>query len=360
MHRPRVLLPLVLEAARTARSQPVASVLTMIMVAVMTSTLLLTFGRSEGAREDVLRTFDSSGSRTITLRAELDVGLTTALLDQLRAIRELEYVAGFGPSQDVQNTLLPGGTGVSMRAYYAPPPNGQRAETAYLSPSAADALRLSDAIGSVETADHLSTPVGGTMDLPSAVAFLDPVVVVPRQPSGHEPLSLIVLVAEDARYVRAVIVVLQSLVSAEDPTQVAIDSEVALADVRGEVANQMSAAARNLILALTALLSGLLSAILYGLVMLRRKDFGRRRALGASKGWITLMVIAQTCLTGAIGAVSGIAVCLTVMKGLGDPSPGAGLVAAVGALTLGLSIAAAVAPAWSAARRDPLVELRVP
>ena len=60
---------LIREAIATARSQPVASALTVFMVAGMILAVMLTTGRTVGAEQEVLGSIDSAGTRSITIRA---------------------------------------------------------------------------------------------------------------------------------------------------------------------------------------------------------------------------------------------------------------------------------------------------
>jgi putative ABC transport system permease protein len=94
--------------------------------------------------------------------------------------------------------------------------------------------------------------------------------------------------------------------------------------------------------------------------MLRRKDFGRRRALGASQGLIILLLLLQMTALGLIGAVVGTAVAVAVLVASGDPLPSVGFITAIDVLAISVAVLAAILPALAAARREPIAELRVP
>jgi hypothetical protein len=72
--------PLPREAGAAARSQPVASVLTLLLVAGMIVAVIRTTGRTVGAEQDVLHSIDSVGTRTVTIRADQDAGVTNSAL----------------------------------------------------------------------------------------------------------------------------------------------------------------------------------------------------------------------------------------------------------------------------------------
>lgn len=100
----RRVLAVVRESMASARSQPVASVVSIIMVAGMCATVLLTTGRTVGAEQAVLGSIDSAGTRAVVVRAEADAGLNTAVLDRLANLDGIEWAGAFGAAQDVQNT----------------------------------------------------------------------------------------------------------------------------------------------------------------------------------------------------------------------------------------------------------------
>jgi putative ABC transport system permease protein len=126
------------------------------------------------------------------------------------------------------------------------------------------------------------------------------------------------------------------------------------------VQGQLGSFGRNLVIVIFALTALLVAAILYGLVMLRRKDFGRRRALGASQSLIVAILLTQMAVLSVIGAILGSAGAAIGLIATGDPLPSWDFFTAVCILATVTGLVAALAPALAAARRDPLKELRVP
>ena len=109
---------LIREAYAAACSQPVASLLTVVMVAGMCAGALLTTGRTVAAEQAALSRIDAAGTRSVVVRADPDAGLTVALLDRLFAVDAIEAVAGFGPIVDARNAAVPGAPKVATRRAY--------------------------------------------------------------------------------------------------------------------------------------------------------------------------------------------------------------------------------------------------
>ena len=126
------------------------------------------------------------------------------------------------------------------------------------------------------------------------------------------------------------------------------------------IQSQLGSQSRALVLGLVALTALLVAATLYGLVMMRRKDFGRRRALGATRTYIVSLLVTQTALLALVGVTLGLAVSTSAAVLLRDPLPEIGFVAALAVLAFSSATVAAVVPAVAASRREPIRELRVP
>lgn len=104
----------------------------------------------------------------------------------------------------------------------------------------------------------------------------------------------------------------------------------------------------------------LVALTVYGSVTLQRQDFGRRRALGATRTGIVTLVTVQNMLVAVIGALLGLAVAAAVALWRNDLGPSPTFALAVGVLAVIATGAAAVIPAVVAAHRDPVRVLRVP
>ena len=356
------------EAVATAWAQPVASVITIVMVAGMCATVLLTTGRTVGAEQSVLESIDSAGTRSIIVRADADAGLDTSVLDRLSHIQGIEWVGAFGAARDAQNASISDGPKVPVRFVWSANlntlniPTGQPVanRTAWASQAALEQLGMTQPVGGLTAAAGGDYAVAGQIPVPDYLDFLQPLIVVPQAADQIGTVSVLVVIASRPDLVAPVSQAVQSVLAVDDPTKVKISTSESLATLRALIEGQLGSFGRNLVVVIFALTAILVAAILYGLVMLRRKDFGRRRALGASQTLIVGLLLAQVSILAAAGAILGSVAALIGLRATSDPLPDIGFIVAVNILAVTVGLIAALLPALAAARRDPLRELRVP
>lgn len=361
-------LGVVREALATAWAQPVASIITIVMVAGMCATVLLTTGRTVGAEQSVLGSIDSAGTRSIIVRADPNAGLDTSVLDRLSHIRGIEWVGAFGAARDSQNAAIPDGTKVPVRLVWSANlgalniPTGQPVpnRSAWASQAALEQLGMTESVGGLAAVAGGDYAVAGEMPVPDYLTFLQPLIVVPQEADQIGTVSVLVVIASRPDLVAPVSQAVQSVLAVDDPTQVKISTSESLATLRALIEGQLGSFGRNLVVIVFALTAVLVAAILYGLVVLRRKDFGRRRALGASQTLIVGLLLTQVAALAAVGAIIGSGAALIGLAATGDPLPDVPFIAAVNVLAVAVGLIAALLPALAASRRDPLKELRVP
>ena len=90
-----------------------------------------------------------------------------------------------------------------------------------------------------------------------------------------------------------------------EPGTVTVDTSAQLAEIRAAVNGELRTYGHGTVLAILAVSTVLVAANLLALVIMRRKDFGRRRALGATRGLIIALVIGQVAVPAVAGAVAG-------------------------------------------------------
>lgn len=355
------------EAAASARSQPVASVLTTLVITGMVLTVMMTTGRTVAAEQNVLSSIDAAGTRTIQIRAEDTAGVTSAVLDRIGNIDGIEWAAAFSSAIDATNTLIPDGTRVPVRYVYSNhldqlgitdiPTLGA---TVYASQTALNQFGLADIGGAITLTTGDTASIGGRIVVSDYLAGFEPVAVIPVASDAPAKVNIVLVIARSPELVAPVADAVLSVVAADDPTKITVQTSETLAQLRALVQSQLGSSSRTLVLALLAVMTVLVSVILYGLVMMRRKDFGRRRALGATRGQIIVLLIAQTALLAAGGITLGLLIATGISLALRDPLPGVEFTLALSTLAFGAAVAAAIIPAIIASLREPIRELRVP
>ncbi|MCY7288255.1 MAG: lipoprotein ABC transporter permease [Cryobacterium sp.] len=344
--------------------------MSIVIVAGMCATVLLTTGRTVGAQQAVLGSIDSAGTRSIIVRADADAGLNTGVMERMANIEGVEWAGAFGAAHDVTNSAVSDGSKVAARTVWGdhldllgiPRRQPVTDGTAWASAAALEQLGMPDRIGGISSDTGADYAVAGEIPVPDYLGFLEPLVIVPQISNTTDPsaVSVLVIIAARPDLVSPVAQAVQSVLAVDNPTGVTVTTSEDLATLRALIQSQLGSFGSNLVVIIFALTALLVAAILYGLVMLRRRDFGRRRALGASQGLIISLLLTQMAVLSLIGAVLGSGAAAIGLGVTGDPLPGAAFFAAVGVLATAVGTSAALLPALAAARRDPLKELRVP
>jgi len=133
-----------------------------------------------------------------------------------------------------------------------------------------------------------------------------------------------------------------------------------LAELRGVIDGQLTTQSHRLVLGILVACGFATLVNVWSLVLMRRRDFGRRRALGATRTMIVMLLSAQVAVISLVGALIGVTAGVAVLFIAGDPLPTVDYMVAVGAAFATTTTFAASLPALWAANRDPLTELRVP
>lgn len=229
-----------------------------------------------------------------------------------------------------------------------------------LSDRAANSVGLPDGVGSLVTLDRLPYSAAGFYRPMRTIEFLQPLALAPRRLSEEGEVAIVVVLARKPRDVAVLAEVIRPLLDPVDPLKVSFETSGRLAALRATIERQLSGFGRASVVVIVVLNGTLVATLLYGMVLLRRKDFGRRRALGASRSFIVALVAGQAVLVSSLGATLGLALGHTALVLSDQPLPTVRFTGAVFVLALTTSIVAAFAPAWAASRRDPVLELRVP
>lgn len=357
------------EALRALRSQVLACVLALSAIAGMCAWMVTTAGREAGARAAVLATIDLEGTRTITIRAERgSTLLTPSLVEVLSGLSDVETALGFTELTAVDSEFAPRAEAVGYRTMVIAPWPADRNVTAAgeleASGQGLAVLGLADGAGAVVSSDGVERLVRGPAEPPSAASFLEPLVYRAESPSmaGSEGLTLatVVVIARTPDAVAYLTDYAIGLIKPGDPSQLTVRSSAELAAVRQAISGSLDAASR---VALAASLAGSMVMVFVtflALTMIRRRDFGRRRALGASRGFIIGHLELQALILGGVGGAVGAGVGVAVLDVKGAPLPSFQYLVAVVVMASIAALFGGLLPAVLAANRDPLSELRTP
>ncbi|WP_123338502.1 MULTISPECIES: FtsX-like permease family protein [unclassified Curtobacterium] len=358
------------EALVSARSQPVAAALTALMVAAMCASLLLTAGRTEGSQRAILQQIDSEGTRSITVRADAAAHLNPVIVQRLSAASGVQWAGAFTAAQDVVNPSGGSAGRVALRTLYSaghlagapnstPVPRGVSVSPAVLRALAMDQpvgelISVGDGtpyqVASLYRPSHILDPIA-----PSAVRVGDI-----SNPPAEDVVTLVIVVARSPNDVDSVLTLTRSVLAAQQTSGVEITSSAQLAKIRSTLDGSLGALGHGLIMAIAIVTSVIVAVVNCALVMFRRRDFGRRRALGATRLFVVSLIVTQIAILSAGGAVLGSGGAYLALAVLGAPPPSGSFGLATVVLSWLAGTIAAVIPAVAASRRDPLIELRQP
>lgn len=305
----------------------------------------------------------------IVVRADAAADIHPDVLERLNRLKGIEWVGVFGPAFDVQNAAYEGGVKTPARLVVSDDltqlgihaPSGVDGSIAYGSETALDNLGFLQGAGQVAAVDdQRGFSVAGKVEMPDFLRFLDPVLFVPTAPDRRTAVSLIVMMAEAPNAVAALANAAKGVLAVDDSTGVTVETSEELATLRAMISGQLGGFGRTLSLGIFTLTGMLAAAVLSATIVLRRKEFGRRRALGASQQFVCVLLLTQVGLLSFVGAFIGTIASATILALLGDPLPPLDYLMSVTLIAGFVGMIAGVIPAVAASRRAPILELRVP
>ncbi|MCP1412899.1 ABC transporter permease [Paenarthrobacter sp. A20] len=346
--------------------------MSIIVIAGMCVAVLLTTGRTAGVGQSVLESIDSAGTRSIAIRSDPDSGLNTAILERIKNVEGVEWAGAFSSAFDSRNARVIGGNPVPIRELYTFDPEylgleqtWAPAEGAFASSAAIAELGMSYPSGGLYSAGaSRSYELVGDIQVPDFLQFLEPLVLVPRSIEGeHEgpnAISLLVVIAERAELVSPIAATLTSLLGITDISKVTLETSEQLASLQSKIHSQLKSYSHELVMGIFFVTVVLVMAVFSTHVMIKRREFGRRRALGATRRFITMLLICQAGIMSLVGAGTGAIVSAGVLHWERAPQPPPDFYLGIVVLAVLVGVIAVVLPAYLASHRDPVRELRVP
>ena len=338
-----------------------------IIACAVTIVVLLSAGRAAAVEQQVLAQVETAKPRLITVTIlDTHPGIRADAIKRLQGVQGAEWVLALGPPIDVRNTVQAAGKPVAQRELLSPlpaevtiqPGRAPDAGEAVIGRAAQQQLAMAHPAGTVVTDGQVTTVIGGFTSHGALDDLERLSLVIPHNPDDALATLLYVL-ADDAANVELVSRSIAAVIGVgEADLQVSTADElIALGDV---VTGTVGSFGRQI--ALGTIAAGML---LIGLSMTlalvsRRRDFGRRRALGATRSTLVALTLAEAGIPVLLGAAMGTAAgaaAIAITAGTLPP-----LLFATGAFVL-ITItgtASAAIPAVIAARYDPLKILRVP
>ncbi|WP_448062845.1 ABC transporter permease [Cellulomonas hominis] len=363
--RPAKLLRESWNIARTSRGASAVVVLATALTCVLA---LLTAGRAAATEQAVIDSIADAGSRLIVMSSTTpDGGPEAAVVDRASELAGVDWALGVGRATDVRNGAVPGGAMVASRTLMGSPPaelhlvagRWPAEGEAVVSARSAGALGLDVGAGQLVTSDNTGRwDVVGVFRPEGALADLDHVVLTGR--AQNDRVGSLYVLAYRPQDVPGLARVVRTLAAMEDPDAITVQTSRQLVELTDVVSGHLGAASRQF--ATGAMGAGLLfvAVTLYSSIGARRRDFGRRRALGASRSALVVLVVGQAFWPALGGVLLGTAAGLVTLGLSSGAMPAGAFTASVGVLVLVASVVAAVPAALGAALHDPVRILRVP
>jgi len=365
---------MVRDGVKATLANPVSSAMAAFIVALLCFVVLMTSGRTAATEAGVLASLDDTGTRLITVTdASGQAGLHPESVEVLRRLPGVAWVVGFGPAVDA--VMQAPGTltgqiplGVPVRSMVGSLPDDCPVVMGRLSDEPGEAVAGREAaatLGLVDGAGPVTTPerqagVVGVVDLTGTLSRFMNTVLVTVSPSDVGLLRYIYVLVYDASDVPTISDAVTAGVWVDEPSQMTVETSDAILALQRVISGQLGASSRQLMAGIMGVGVAVVAATMFAVVGSKRRDFGRRRALGASRSAIVTLVLIQAGLTAIVGAMIGCGIGLVAISLTNGILPTVQfstgfLFLAVLAATIG-----AVPPAVVASRRDPVRELRVP
>ena len=367
-------MSLLTEGVAGARAQPIITITTALIIAIVCLVVLATTGQSAASEQAVVAHIDSLGSRLVVAFDQSgDAHIQPASVKDVAALDQVSWAFGLGPVVDVYNADSPREDVVPARTLFGgasaafPLTIGREptANEAIIGAEAARTLGLRDGVG-VVTDGTQAWPVVGVFQATGPLDGLNGSVMVAAGATaagaGVQPpeARYVYAMARDVGAVDLVSQALPAVLRSQQSSAITIDEPSGVIELREAVAGELGRSSRLLMALVLAVGLSIITITVTGGVAGRRREFGRRRALGASRTAIVVLVLLQTATAALVGAIVGTGAGLVVVHHLAGRQPGAAFTCGVAALSFLIALVGSVPPAVLAANRDPVQILRVP
>lgn len=357
---------LVREAWASAWAAKVSSLLVAVVAAAMCATALVTVGQTAANQAAVEASLAGAGGRILIVRDTLGQGFINGrTLAAVNGLSSVDTAIGLGVTVDsVNGRIGAGGVPVTTWLVYGDvstvvhlvagrwPGPGEALITA----DAQTRLGLTDPVGFLAYGTDQYPIVGEYAPLPGFEDFATGAVVDVGSSTGAVELRVVIHSIGEASATQSAVL---SILSPADSAGLSVQSPRGLSQLSVVVGGQLAGFGRNLLFLILGAGGLFVAAVVLADVLVRRRDLGRRRTLGATRTDLTALVVIRAAMSAVIGAAAGSAVALVVTAQIGyAPSPA--FTIAVAVLATLTAAVAALPPAVYAARLDPVRVMRTP
>ena len=363
------LRALLREAVATAWAQRLSTVIAALVVAAVCGVILATTGQAAAAEQRVLSRIDDAGTRLIVVEDSGGAaGISASSVDAVSRLGGVRWALGIRPVTDVRNAVLGrAGQPVPSHVVHGRLPEEIKLQgrvpepgQALVSADGQRLLGLEHAAGGV-IGSGIDAPVVGAFDARAPLDRLEGTTLIrAREDADGEVLRALFVMADDVDSVESLAAAVRLTISADEPGQVQVRTPQTVLDLRTVVAGELGRSGRQLMLLVLGVGLALVATTMFGAVSARRREFGRRRALGASRSAVVLIVAVHGLVAAALGAAAGTAAGLVAVHRVAGSLPSAGFTIGVALLSVLVAFVACLPPALLAAYRDPVRILRVP
>lgn len=370
MNRSAPVAAVALDALRGAWARPLATGVCALVVAAVCVVTLLTTGRTAATEAQVIASIDAVGTRLVTVTdATGSAGIDPSAPDLVATLEGVAWAFGVGPALATTNpaigTVVGGSTSARALVGTLPPDASLTAGRAPVRPGEAivgelarPVLGLSDVAGALSAEGRTLAAVGQFAATGPLEGLGASVLYVPLADEAP-PVRYLYVLAEEGTDVVALAAAVEAIVPAHQPAAVEVDVPSGAIELRDVVSGTLGAASRNLMAVVLGTGLLLVAVTMTGAVAARRRDFGRQRALGATRLDVVVAVLVHSGLAGALGTAVGLGVGLAATWATTGALPHARFTAGLAGLTLYVTLLGSLPPAVAAALRDPVRILRV-
>lgn len=350
-----------------ARGFAVANTLAILVAAIA---VYLTVGQTAALEAEVGARLRTPAARLIVVDAQRAALTTpTTSLIALAARDDVDAVLAVGAAVDTANQAAPEVTPfIAARPAFLVDSDerllalvgpGGRQATASL--PASYQARMPLGLGGLILPSGQAVPVMGTYQVEEVLSGRLQTALVWTDPdSPAVPFRSIYILAATVDDVGRLAPAIPSAIGIDDPLLLTVETPRVLNDVGRAVEGTLGTYSRALLIGAVGFAFIWVAVTTWAWAYTRRRDIGRRRALGATRTLVAGLIIAQVAVSATLATLAGFIVHL-VLAGVGSTLQVPTQYGVAVALLLAISaVAAALVPALVAARRDPIRVLRIP